>query len=93
MTDVATLTKLMKRLDVTTTSNEVDMLQTMFNQLKIATSDKNVDDLIDKIDALTIEGDEVTIKLNDNTIIKLVLKNCGIDYKYEKFHPKWQLAF
>lgn len=94
MTDVATLTKLIKRLDISTTSNEVDMLQTMFSQMKIATSEQDVDDLINKIDALKIEGDEVTLKLNDNTIIKFkIFKNCGIDYKYDKFHPKWQLAF
>jgi len=100
--EISSLTKLFEKLDINSSnlSTDIDIVQKMFNQMKLDSTDDEIDSLIDGIDSLHITSQTndvanmVTIKLKNNTIIYYTISGCGIDYKYgNHFTPHWGQAF
>jgi len=100
--DILCLTKLFEKLDINSQnlSTDIDIVQKMFDQMKLDSTDDEMDSLIDGIESLHISthndaiADTVTIKLKNNMIIYYKIAGCGIDYKYGNlFTPHWEQAF
>lgn len=98
--DIDKLTESFQNLNIedrrTNTDQQLDesILINMFNQMHISTSNE-LDAVINNISKLSIRDDDITIELNDKTILVFNITSCYIEYaKMNNYSmPKWQESF
>lgn len=84
------ITHLLHQLNLDPTDEEIDILDGLFDQMKILSDDSDIDELIDQVESLNIIDNEVTMKLKNNVIITFRVYNCAIYNKeFRPFVPQW----
>lgn len=86
--DIDHLTKLIQKLDLNISNKEVDVLDNLFHQMKISSNDDDIDELINMTTSLSIQDDNIQIKLNNDIVLVFRVYNCGLE-QHTIFTPNW----